>query len=74
MGLMTLMDNLINCLDNGEYGIGISLDFSKAFDTVDHSILLQKLSSCDIRGSTLNWFQSYLTNRYQFVTYNGVSF
>ena len=73
MALMTLMDNLINCLDNGEYVIGIFLDFSKAFDTVDHSILLQKLSSYGIRGSTLNWFQSYLTNRYQFVTYNGVS-
>ena len=53
--------------------IGISLDFSKAFDTVDHSILLQKLSMYDIRGTTPDWFQSYLTNRYQFTTYNGES-
>ena len=39
---MTLMDNMINCLDNGEYVIGIFVDFSKAFDTVDHNTLLQK--------------------------------
>ena len=42
--LMTLMDNLINCLDNSEYVVGIFLDLSKAFDTVEHNILLQKLS------------------------------
>ena len=70
MALMTLMDNLTHCLDNGEYVIGIFLDFSKAFDTVDHNILLQKLSLYGIRGTALDWFQSYLTNRYQFVTYN----
>ena len=50
MALMTLMDNLINFLDNGEYVIGIFLDFSKAFDTVDHGILLQKLSSYGFVG------------------------
>ena len=73
MALMTLIDNFINCLDNGGYVIGIFLDFSKAFDTVDHRILLQTLSSYGIPGSALNWFQSYLTNRFQFVTSNGVS-
>ena len=73
MALMTLMDNLINFLDKGEYVIGIFLDFSKAFDTVDHGILLQKLSCYGVRGDALSWFQSYLNNMYHFVTYNGVS-
>ena len=61
---MTLTDNLINFLDNSEYVIGIFLYFSKAFDTVDQGILLQKLSSYGVRGEALLWFQSYLSNIY----------
>ena len=72
MALMTLMDKLTKCLDNDEYVIGVFLDFSKAFDTLDHTILLQKLSVYGIRGNALSWFESYLKDRRQFVTYNGV--
>ena len=72
MALMTLMDRLITSLENDEYVIGILLDFSKAFDTVDHVILLNKLSYYGIRGSALKWFESYLSNRKQYVTYNGI--
>ena len=72
MALMTLMDKLTKCLDNDEYIIGVFLDISKAFDTVDHVILLQKLSVYGVRGNALSLFESYLKNRRQFVTYNGV--
>ena len=73
MALMALMDKLISSLENKEFVIGIFLDFSKAFDNVDHDILLCKLSHYGIRGNALKWIESYLSNRKQFVTYNGVS-
>ena len=63
MALMVLTDKLIRSLENGEFVIGVYLDFSKAFDTVDHEIPLSKLSHYGIRGDCLNWFQSYLSNR-----------
>ena len=47
------------------------LDFSKAFDKVDHKLLLKKLSNFGICGNLLNWFQNYLTNRHQKVTVLG---
>ena len=71
MALVTLIDNLSTALENGEYAIGIFLDFSKAFDTVDHSILLKKLNHYGIRDNALRWFKDYLCCRKQFVTYNG---
>ena len=70
---MILINKLIESLDRGEYVIGIFLDFSKAFDTVYHNILLQKLYHYGIRGPAYDWFYSYLTDRKQYVTYNGIS-
>ena len=64
---------LTELLKNGEFVIGVFLDFSKAFDTVDHAILLSKLSHYGIRGSALQWFENYLSNQKQYVTYYGVS-
>ena len=70
---MLLMEEITKSLENGKYVIGIFLDFSKAFDTVNHDILLRKLYHYGIRGNALRCFESYLKNRKQFVTYNGVS-
>ena len=72
MALLSLVDNLTHALENGECIVGVYLDFSKAFDTVDHMILLQKLYHSGVRGCAHDWFTSYLSNRSQFVTYNGV--
>ena len=69
MAVLTLVDTI--SLDNGDYVIGVFLDFSKAFDTVDHNILLKKLEKYGIQRAALDWFTNYLSNRLQYVTYNG---
>ena len=75
MAVMTMMDNLIQSRENNEYVIGIILDFSNAFFTVDHTItiLLSKLHHYGIRDNALNRFTSYFSDRKQYVTYNGIS-
>ncbi len=59
-------------LNDANYVLGLYLDLSKAFDTVDHSLLLKKLYWYGIRGTTHEWFSSYLSNRKQYVHINGV--
>ena len=63
-----MLDNVYTNLDTGNVTVGVYLDLQKAFDTVDHSILLYKLQMCGIRGIVLDWFQDYLTDRQQVVT------
>ena len=72
MALVTLIDKITEVLDKRECIIGVFLDFSKAFDTVDHGILLQKLELCGLQDITLKWFKDYLSNRIQYVIYNGI--
>ena len=73
MALVSLLESITSALDNLEFSICILIDFRKAFDTVEHSILLNKLHHYGIRGTTLQWFNSYLTNRYQYVNYNNTT-
>ena len=73
MALTASVEKIISALDKGEFMIGVFLDFSKAFDTIDHGILLTKLETYGIRGVAKKWFSSYLSNRYQSVCYNGVT-
>jgi hypothetical protein len=66
--------NYVNtALNNKEHAIAIFCDLRKAFDTVDHKILLSKMSKMGIKGIDLQWFCSYLTDRKQFVSLNGKS-
>ena len=52
--------------DKNEHTLAVFLDFRKAFDTIDHKLLLKKLERYAIRGIALKWFQSYLKDRYQY--------
>lgn len=69
--LIETVDTIKQKLDEGNYVLGIYLDLTKAFDTVDHEILLYKLAHYGIRGHANDFFRSYLTNRKQFTYING---
>ena len=71
LALIFLVDKISSALEDGDYVLGLFLDFSKAFDTVNHDILFQKLQFYGIRGLALNWFKSYLQSREQFVDFAG---
>ena len=70
MALIILLENLVKALDNRNCAVGTFLDFQKAFDTVDHCILLDKLHIYGIRGIAHEWFSSYMSKRHQSVMYN----
>ena len=69
LAALELADRISQHLDKGEIPIAIFLDLSKAFDTLDHKILLSKLQYYGVKGAALNWFESYLSNRSQYVIY-----
>ena len=69
--LLSITEKVREALDDSNYACGIFIDLQKAFDTVDHQILLKKLDHYGVRGLSNKWFKSYLTNRQQFVSING---
>ena len=75
MALTILIDKITNAMDKGEHNIiiGLFLDLAKAFDTVNHTILLKKLTHYGIRGTALQWAHCYLSERQQSVKFNGIN-
>ena len=71
---INIIENIRKALDDGNIGCGVFVDLQKAFNTVDHQILLAKLNPFGIRGVSNNWFKSYLSNRRQYVSINGYEF
>ena len=68
----SLTEAIRNALDENYDAVCMFADQQKAFDSVDHEILLSKLNYCGIRGVANDWFRTYISNRKQFVAINGI--
>ena len=69
--LLTTIKDFSHCLNKSGQTDAVLLDFSKAFDKVDHKLLLSKINNAGIHGPLLNWISSFLTNRLQHVIVEG---
>ena len=67
--MLELVRNIPKCFEENNYTLGVFIDL-KAFDTVNHEILLHKLKLYGINGTCLEWFKSYLSNRKQCIVYD----
>ena len=72
LAIIEVTDRITKAIDKGEYTLGIFLDLWKAFDTINHKILIEKLEHYGKRGLAQHWFENYFTNRKQIVKYNEV--
>ena len=61
--ILHIIDQVNNSFERNQFTLGIFIDLSKAFDTVEHKILTSKLKNYGVRGNNLKWFESYLNNR-----------
>src|SRR6267154_2772610 len=73
LALVNSVDDILKALNEKQLVAGIFFDLAKAFDSIDHSILIDKLQCYGIRGQMHNWFCSYLENRSQYTCINGCS-
>ena len=65
--IIELVNQITSAFDNDKFVLGVFIDLSKAFDTVNHEILLKKVQHYGIKGNVFQWLKSYLANRNQFV-------
>ena len=70
--ILNAQNTILHSLSRKQISVLLLLDYSKAFHVLEHSILLKRLEHYGIRDLALKWFESYLTDRHQFVTINGV--
>ena len=70
LALMELMEYFSRNVDDNKKTAGVFIHLKKVFDTINHSILLKKLSYYGVRGISLDWIASYLDNRTQYVVFN----
>ena len=66
----TVVRNIYSNFDSGNYTLGVFLDLTKAFDSLDRRILFEKLEHYGIRDDALGWFKSYFFKRQQYVSCN----
>ena len=67
---MELVDQILESFEYNKYNLGVFIDLSKVFDTVDHAILLKKLELYGVTDRNHSWFKNYLSNRKQFIQIN----
>ena len=72
--LINITENIRKALADGNIGCAVFVGLQKAFDIVDHQILLAKLNHYGIRGVSNDWFESYLSNLNQYVSINSFDF
>ena len=71
LALIEVLNEIYSNLDSGKFVLGVFLDLKKAFDTIDHKVLIHKLEHYGFRGVVSKWFASYLSNRKQYTCVNG---
>ena len=69
--LLNAQNKILHSLGNKKISLLLLLDYSKAFDVIEHTIMMKKLKHYGINGVALKWFESYLSGRQQFVTIEG---
>lgn len=70
MAVIDLTEQISTAIGNNEFSVGVFIDLKKAFDTIDHTILIRKLKRYVIRGKAHSWLTDYLANRKQYVQLN----